>query len=69
MQRFATNVFIGASVVFGIIGIAFWITIPQNNESVSNLNHGLRVFLGIAASFVLSSFAVSVAGKYLSNGD
>ena len=65
MQKLATKAFIAASVVFGILGIAFWITIPRNDDTASNLNHTLGVLLGITVSVILSSFAVSVAGKYL----
>lgn len=69
MQKVATKVFIAASVVFGVLGIAFWITAPRNNDTSSDLNHTLLVLLGITASVVLSSFALSLAGKYLVNDD
>jgi len=65
MQKIATKVFIGASVIFGIVGIAYWITIPHDNEPGTNLNHTLLVILGATVAVVLSSFALSVAGKYL----
>ena len=69
MQKIATKVFIAASVVFGVLGSVFWITVPRNDGPGSDLNHTLLVLLGITVSVILSSFALSVAGKYLINDD
>ena len=64
MQRISTRVFVLASVAFGIVGILFAVTLPREGES-SDLNHVLFVLLASIGFVVLSSFAVSVAGKYL----
>jgi hypothetical protein len=63
MRKLATKVFIAASVMFGLFGIGFWITVPRNNDPQTDLNYYFAVFAGIAVSIVLSSFAVSIAGN------
>jgi len=60
MQRIATLVFICASVIFGILGILVVITQPKDGDILSKL-------LMITVFIILPSFALSVAGKYLSN--
>jgi predicted membrane channel-forming protein YqfA (hemolysin III family) len=65
MQKIATRVFVIASVLFGIVGIAFAITLPGQGETTSDLNHALFIVLAATGFVVLSSFALSVAGKYL----
>ncbi|MDP6822437.1 MAG: hypothetical protein QF554_04020 [Dehalococcoidia bacterium] len=65
MQKIATKLFITASILFGISGIGFWITIPRHNDPQDDLNYVFGVLAGVTVSVVLSSFAVSVAGKYL----
>ena len=69
MQKIATKVFIASSIIFGVLGILFWITVPQGDDSSSDLHQMLLILLGITVSVILSSFALSVAGKYLSEGD
>ena len=68
MLRISTRVFIVASVAFGVVGILFAVTLPRFEEQQSDLNHFLFVSLASLGFVVLSSFAVSVAAKYL-NGD
>lgn len=60
MQRIATLVFIFASVVFGILGILVVLLQPKDSDVLSKL-------LMITVFIILPSFALSVAGKYLSN--
>ena len=69
MQKVATKVFIVSSVAFGLIGILVMITAPGNQETDADLNIVLYKLLGITGFIVLSSFALSVAGKYLNSGD
>ena len=69
MQKIATKIFIAASVAFGIFGIGFWVTLTEGEETASDLNVFFGRLTGVAASVVLSSFAVSIAGKYLTSGD
>lgn len=67
MQRIATRVFVVSSLCFGIVGILFAVTLPRGGEA-SDLNYVLLVLLTSLGFVVLSSFALSVAGKYL-DGD
>lgn len=69
MQKIATKIFIAASVVFGILGIIYWITIPREGDMTSDFNQTVLILLGTTVSVILSSFALSVAGKYLSTDD
>ncbi len=66
MQKIATRVFIGASLLFGVIGVYMALT---GNEPDNPSSSGIEKIIGklfIASVFViLSSFALSVAGKYL----
>jgi hypothetical protein len=67
MQKIATKVFIYASVVFGVLGILVVLTLPMRDDEQSSDANMLIGKLLIATGFVvLSSFALSVAGKYLS---
>jgi len=59
MQKIATRVFIFASVAFGILGILVVLIQPKNDDNI------LIKLLMISVFVVLSSFALSVAGKYL----
>lgn len=65
MQKIATRVFIAASVVFGILGVTMVLTGTDPDQK----SHGLSLIitkLFMATVFViLTSFALSVAGKYL----
>lgn len=66
MQKIATQIFIVASLVFGVLGIALILTLPgRGPDTESDLTIFLQKALFITAFVVLSSFALSVAGKYL----
>jgi hypothetical protein len=65
MQKIATRVFIGASVVFGILGIIQVLTMPDNDNDMSDFNKVIMRLLMASVFIILPSFAVSVAGKYL----
>lgn len=68
MQKIATRVFIIASVVFGIVGILLILTLPPDGEPDSSmLSIILMKTLFTTAFVILPSFALSVAGKYLSS--
>jgi hypothetical protein len=58
MQKIATKVFIGASLVFGVLGILVVLTQPKDGDILSKL-------LFVTVFIILPSFALSVAGKYL----
>lgn len=65
MQKIATKVFICASVVFGVLGIVMVLTGTDPDDQ----SHGFQLVvtkLFVSTVFViLTSFALSVAGKYL----
>lgn len=67
MQKIATRVFICASLTFGVIGILMVITAPDNGGDGSAFNMWLSKLLFINVFVILPSFALSVAGKYLSS--
>ena len=65
MQKIATRVFIGASIVFGILGIIQVLTMPDNDNDMSDFNRIIMRLLMATVFIILPSFALSVAGKYL----
>jgi len=67
MQKIATRTFIGASIAFGVFGLSVVLTLPGKGGSSSDLNIMMMRLLMASGFVVLSSFALSVAGKYLSN--
>lgn len=64
MQKVATKVFIGSSILFGILGITMTI-ISFDNDNLSVLSDVVSKLLAIDVFVILSSFALSIAGKYL----
>lgn len=63
-QKIATNIFITASVLFGLMGlIVMFSTMGDQDPPVWQMKT-----LGSLVFIILSSFAVSVALKYLANG-
>lgn len=66
MQRIATKVFIYASVAFGIIGLLIVLTAEGPDKKDSVLSETLIRLLFGTVFIILPSFALSVAGKYLS---
>lgn len=65
MQKIATRVFIYSSVVFGIVGLFIVLTGTDPDENGSGLEMVLGRLLMGSVFVILSSFALSVAGKYL----
>lgn len=65
MQKIATKVFIYASLVFGILGILVVLTASGPDKPDSALSEVLIKLLAINVFIILSSFALSIAGKYL----
>lgn len=59
MQKIATKVFIGASVLFGILGLINIFVQPDEETLL------FKLFIS-TIFIILPSFALSVAGKYLS---
>ena len=67
MQKTATRIFIGASVAFGIIGIAMILAGGMEQGEMSTTVKILQKMLFLSVLIILPSFALSIAGKYLSN--
>ena len=65
MQRIATRVFIAASVVFGVLGVIQAATIPNKDADMTSFNRLVTRLLMTSVFVILTSFALSVAGKYL----
>jgi Na+/H+ antiporter NhaA len=67
MQKIATRLFAYSSVAFGIIGILVVLTLSNTGDNNSSPLHILLMKLMFGTVFIiLPSFALSVAGKYLS---
>jgi predicted membrane channel-forming protein YqfA (hemolysin III family) len=66
MQQWATKLFIVASVTFGVVGLLMVLTEPRNNESPTDFFLFTSRLLMALVFLILPSFALSVAGKYLS---
>jgi len=63
MQKIATRVFVASSIAFGLVGSVFFIGLAAEwEESVAQ---AVFAVWGISGCVVLSSFALSVAGRYL----
>lgn len=65
MQKIATRIFIGASVTFGVLGIIQVLTLPGNDNDMSDFNRVIMRLIMATVFIILPSFALSVAGKYL----
>ncbi len=65
MQKIATRVFIYSSIAFGVVGILLILIGGPDGNSHTLLEQVLRQLLLITVCIILSSFALSVAGKYL----
>jgi hypothetical protein len=67
MQKIATRIFIIASLTFGILGILVVLTASGPDQPDSMVSQVLIRLLIINVFIILSSFALSVAGKYLNS--
>ncbi len=65
MQKIATRVFIYASITFGILGVIMVLTGFDPDESNTGLEMIVTKLFTASVFVILSSFALSVAGKYL----
>ena len=66
MQKIATKIFIGASIAFGIIGIVLVLAGGLDGEQTV-LSEILARLLQATVFIILPSFAISLAGRYLSS--
>lgn len=67
LQKMATKVFMGASVVFGVVGILIVLFSFGSDRHSATITDYLGRALFLCVFIILPSFALSVAGKYLSN--
>lgn len=65
MQKIATRVFIYASIVFGILGVFMALSGTDPDQNGSGLERVLGKLFMTTVFVILSSFALSIAGKYL----
>lgn len=65
MQKIATKVFITASVLFGMLGVVMVLTGTDPDENGTGLEMILGKLFMTTVFVILTSFALSVAGKYL----
>lgn len=68
MQKIATKVFIGASVLFGILGIYMVLTGTDPGSGDSGIELVISKLFMVTVFVILPSFTLSVAGKYLNGG-
>lgn len=67
MQKIATRIFIYASITFGVLGILMVVTDTDPDENSSGFELFITKVFMINVFIILSSFALSVAGKYLNS--
>jgi hypothetical protein len=65
MQKIATKVFIYASIAFGLVGLLIVFTSSGPDHMNSPWDKTLARLLFTCVFFILPSFALSIAGKYL----
>jgi hypothetical protein len=54
-----------ASVAFGVLGIIQVLTMPDNDQDMSGFNRIIMRLLMATVFIILTSLALSIAGKYL----
>lgn len=69
MQKIATRVFICASVIFGVLGVFMAISGIDPDQQGSGMELILGKLFMTTVFIILTSFALSVAGKYLNSKD
>ena len=67
MQKIATRIFTYASVAFGFLGIVLIVISPERDADMSDFNRLIMKLWMISIFTILTSFALSVAGKYLND--
>jgi hypothetical protein len=65
MQKIATWAFIGASIVFGVMGLLMVFTGTEPDEKSTGLQLVVTKLFMASIFVILPSFALSVASKYL----
>lgn len=65
MQKIATQIFIIASLAFGVLGILVILIEPDQDSTRTAFETALFKCFMATVFIILPSFALSVAGKYL----
>lgn len=65
MQKIATQIFIYASLLFGVLGILVVLTSSGPDKPDSALFETVMKLLFVDVFIILPAFALSIAGKYL----
>lgn len=65
MQKIAVRTFIGASVTFGVLGIIMVLADFDPDERNTGFELVITKLFMVSVFVILTSFAISVAGKYL----
>ena len=65
--KIATRVFVGASLVFGVLGSIIVLTEMDPDKNNSGIELVVTKLFMVSIFVILTSFALSVAGKYLDN--
>jgi hypothetical membrane protein len=65
MQKIATRVFIYASLTFGVLGVTMVLTSTEPDDQAYGFQLLVTKLFMVTVFVILSSFALSVAGKYL----
>lgn len=65
MQKIATRVFIIASITFGVLGVTMVLTNTDPDTKSTGFSLIISKLFMVTVFVILSSFALSVAGKYL----
>lgn len=65
MQKIATRVFIYSSLLFGVLGVFMALSGIDPDQTGTRLEMILGKLFMATVFIILSSFALSVAGKYL----
>ena len=65
MQKIATKVFIYSSIAFGVLGVYMVLSGTEPDDNSTGLDLVVTRLFMVSVFVILTSFALSVAGKYL----
>ena len=65
MQKIATRVFIYSLIAFGILGVYMVLSGTEPDDNSTGLDLVVTRLFMVSVFVILTSFALSVAGKYL----
>jgi hypothetical protein len=65
MQKYSTRIFIWSSVAFGVLRLLQVVTMPADDDHMTDFNRFIMRAIMACVFVILPSFALSVAGKYL----